>query len=309
MVELAKQSAFIFSGTGTQKPGMGGDFYEQYPEFKRTYECASDIFGFDVAKTAFNATSEEISATAVSHRLIYAFEMGVFAVAAKRLPAPVAFAGHSLGEMAALSACGVFNCEQGFMALKWRSQYLDDASEAVKGSMCAVLGATPQAVAEACQKTGGFVLPVNFNAPSQTVISGDKGAVNDAVAALKEQGARCMMLPVNVPFHTVRLKEASQRLCESLKTLPLNPKPAAKFFCNVTGGEMTDFSNIAQYLAQQMISPVLFTDEVNAMQKDGVTQYIELGASKVLTGLVKKIIKGSDTVNLDTAEAFSAYAK
>ena len=303
MVTATEKSAFLFSGTGTQKQGMGKDFYDEYPEFRRTYECAGDIFGFDVAKTAFEGTLEEISGTAVSHRLIYAFSMGVYAVVSTRFPAPMAFAGHSLGEVAALTACGVFNEEQGFTALKWRSQYLDDAAQGLSGAMCAILGSNTEAILEACKATGGFVVPVNYNSPSQTVISGDADAVNAAAEILKASGAKAIPLNVTVPFHTVKLTEASERLRKSLSTLSTNTKPAARFFCNVTGDEMKDFTDLPDYLAKQMTSPVMFVDEINAMQTAGVSEYIELGTGKVLTGLVKKIIKGSTTSNIDSTAA------
>lgn len=307
MINATEKSAFLFSGTGTQKPGMGRDFYEQFPEFRRAYECASDIFGFDVPEMAFEGTAARVNSTETAHRLIYAYSVGVYAVASKRLPLPMAFGGHSLGEIAALTACGVFTEEQGFTVLKWRSQYLAEAEQCISGAMFAILGSTSEkinAACEACAKAGAFVVPVNFNAPAQTVISGDAAAVNTAAEILKQGGARALSLGVNVPFHTIRLKPASDSLKISLASLKFNPQPKARFFSNVTGQEMTDFSDIPDYLARQMISPVLFVDEINAMQAAGVQEYIELGTSRVLTGLVKKILAKSVTINIDNAEIF-----
>ncbi|WP_312644398.1 ACP S-malonyltransferase [Hydrogenoanaerobacterium sp.] len=301
--------AFLFSGTGSQSVGMGKEMFEQYPEFRRIYECAGDVFGFDVAKASFEGTMEEISGTAISHRLIYAMSIGVYEVAKTRLPQPAAFAGHSLGEMAALTACGVFGLEQGFTALKWRSQYMEDAAQNLNGAMYAILGSDVAAIEAACAQTGGFVLPVNYNSPAQTVISGDAAAAAAAVELLQVQGAKAIQLGVKVPFHTTKLKDAAERLRESLLTLEYNRTPSAKFFCNVTGEEMNDFTDLPGYLAQQMTSPVRFVDEVNAMQAAGIDTYLELGPSKVLTGLVKKTIKGSIAANIDSPKALEKAAQ
>lgn len=300
-----KQVAFLFSGTGSQCPGMGKELYEQFSEFKRVYECASDVFGFDVARLSFEGGADDIAGTAVSHRLIYAMSMGVYEVIKTRLYAPVAFAGHSLGEMAALTACGVFTPEQGFEALKWRSQYLDDAAQQLDGAMYAILGCDAAAVEAVCAETDGFVFAVNYNSPAQTVISGDASAAAAAVATLQGQGAKAIQLGVRVPFHTTRLQDAADRLRESLSSLTLSPAPIATFFCNVTGSQMTDFSTLPDYLARQMVSPVRFTDELAAMHVDGIDAFVELGPGKVLTGLVKKTLKGACAMNISDPQTLA----
>lgn len=303
-----KNLAYLFSGTGSQYEGMGRALYEEYPECRTVFEQASAVFGFDAKRLAFEGTLAELSGTAVSHRMIFTVSMACLAAAKSRLPAPEAYAGHSLGEIAALTACGVFTPEQGFTVLEWRSRFMEEAAASAHGAMCAVLRSNEADIEAACKEAGGFVLPVNYNSPGQTVISGDKEAVEAAAAILTAKGARAMMLNVTVPFHTEKLAEASKRLRESLCTLDYCKAPAGRFFCNVTGAEKTDFSDLPDYLAAQMVSPVRFVDELNAMHAAGLTAYAELGPGKVLCGLVGKTLSGAVTAPTDSPAALQKAA-
>ena len=303
-----KNLAFLFTGTGSQCEGMGRALYEAYPECRPVFEQASAAFGFDAKRLAFEGTLSELSGTAVSHRMIFTVSMACLAAAKDRLPLPAAYAGHSLGEIAALTACGVFTLEQGFTVLEWRSRYMEEASAGLSGAMCAVLRSSPTDIEAACKEAGGFVLPVNYNSPAQTVISGDREAVEAAAAILATKGARTMMLNVTVPFHTEKLSEAAERLRESLAGLDFCKAPAGRFFCNVTGAEKTDFSDLPDYLAKQMVSPVRFVDELTAMRAAGLTAYAELGPGKVLCGLVGKTLEGATALPTDSPAAMDKAA-
>ena len=302
------QLAYLFSGTGSQYEGMGRALYEGCSGCRPVFEQASDVFGFDAKRLACEGTLAEISGTAVSHRLIFTMSLACLAAAATRLPQPAVFAGHSLGEIAALTACGVFTMEQGFTVLEWRSRYMEEASAGLEGAMCAILGLDAAAIEAACKETGGFVLPVNYNSPAQTVISGDRSAVEAAAELLKGRGAKAMMLNVTVPFHTETLLPAADRLRESLSTLRYNQAPAGRFFCNLTGAEKTDFSDLPDYLAAQMTSPVRFVEQLGAMNAAGISAFAELGPGKVLCGLVKKTLKGATALPTDSPEALEKAA-
>jgi len=278
-MSMELKTAFLFPGQGSQFVGMAVS-----PEVA---EIGSAILGFDLIKAVTESTEAELAETRLAQPATYAASLT--ASAAEPRP-PYALAGHSLGEYAALTAAGVMTAETGFKAVKVRSELM---SRVKGGGMAAVIGIPPDVIEieEVLADIYG-VSAVNYNSPQQTVIAGTDEALKQAEAALLSKGAkRVIRLNVSAAFHTEFMSEAAAEFREFAKTLTFG-EPRCKFYSNVTGGLMTDFSDMPGYLALHMRSPVRFTDELRAMQADGINEFKETGPGKVLTGFVKKTAEG-----------------
>jgi len=251
-------------------------------------------------KTAFlfpGQGSIEESDTRFAQPAIFSASIEAFKQAFKQREqlgtAPDAAAGHSLGEYAAMAAAGIISEEDGLKAVTVRGEIMARAAEKGGGGMAAAVGLPPETV-EAVLAEIADVWPVNYNSPLQTVIAGSLDALAKAEAALSAKGAkRVIRLNVSGAFHTEFMKDAAEEFREFAKTLTFSP-PKIAFYSNLTGGLMTDFSDMPGYLAKHMCSPVRFTDELRNMKKDGIENFVEIGPGKILTGLVKKTIGAAE---------------
>ncbi len=291
-------TAFLFSGQGSQYPGMGKELLEANAEFECIFEKAQEILGYDLKKVMFEGTEEELSQTCNSQPAIMAMSLLCFEVAKKNNIEFNAVAGHSLGEYAAMVASGMLSVEDGFKVIKARANAMDKAGKETEGAMYAILKLAPEEIERVCKETEGYVVPVNYNSPAQTVIAGEKEACEKAVEKFTEMKARVAQLKVSAAFHSKLMQKASEEFYEAIKDITFNA-PDVPFYSNVLGTELTDFSDMPTLLAKHMVSPVRFTSELDAMTKAGIDKFIELGPNKVLTGLVKKTIKGADAKNIE----------
>lgn len=293
----------LFSGQGSQYQGMGKSLVEADSSLEKIYEAGSDILGWDLKRMCLEAPAEELGETVHSQPAIMATSIIALEAAKKKGFEFEAVAGHSLGEYAAMYASGVLSLEDVFKIIKLRAEAMDKAAKSSDGSMAAILKIAPEKVEEVCAEIEGYVVPVNYNSPVQTVIAGEKEAVAKACEKFAEFKARAVPLAVASAFHSKIMQPAADEFASKVNELGITfNKPSVKFYSNVLGTELTDFSDMPSLLTKHIISPVKFTSELAEMEKAGFTKFVEFGPGKVLTGLVKKTLKGVEAFNVESVE-------
>ena len=287
-------TALLFSGQGSQYQGMGEKIYNENPAaYEKIFEAGSDILGFDLKNTMFTAEMTELSRTAVSQPVIFTMSLLCAEKFKNENSGFDAVAGHSLGEYAALVVSGAVNLETGFELIKNRAMCMEKAAVKNGGKMAAVMSADVALIESVCEeitKGGDYVTPVNYNSKQQTVIAGSENGIAKAAEKLTASGVkRVIPLAVAAAFHSEFMKEAAEEFKDLISGVEFRV-PEKKFYSNVTGGLLTDFSGIHDILSRHICSPVRFTSELAAMQADGIDNFVECGPGKTLVGLVKKTL-------------------
>ncbi|MEN9346385.1 MAG: S-malonyltransferase [Bacteroidota bacterium] len=288
--------AYVFPGQGAQFVGMGKDLYEQHPLAKTMFDQANDILGFNITEEMFNGTDEGLKQTRITQPAVFLHSV----IAAKCLGdsfQPDMVAGHSLGEFSALVANGVLSFEDGLKLVYKRAMAMQAACELKPSTMAAVLGLEDEKVETICEGIeNGVVVAANYNCPGQLVISGDVDAINNACEQLKAAGAkRALVLQVGGAFHSPLMKPAEDELAQAIEQTQFNT-PICPVYQNVSAEAVSDPNLIKANLLKQLTAPVKWTQCVQAMVKDGATQFTELGPGKVLQGLVKKIAPEAEII-------------
>ncbi len=278
----------IFPGQGAQFTGMGKDIFDQYSEAADLMLMANDILGFDITKVMFEGTAEDLKQTRITQPAIFIHSMAKVRIAGKDYK-PKMVAGHSLGEFSALVANETISFDDGLKLVYKRAMAMQASCDEAPGTMAAVLGMEDKQVEEICAKIEG-VVPANYNCPGQLVISGSVRGINEAVEMLKEAGARrALVLPVGGAFHSPLMESAKKDLQEAINETVFT-KPICPIYQNVTAKPVVDTEIMKQNLIAQLTAPVRWTQTMQNMIADGVTEFVEVGGNgKVLTGLVKKI--------------------
>jgi [acyl-carrier-protein] S-malonyltransferase len=279
--------AAIFPGQGSQTPGMGKDVFDASNAAREVFENVSATLGFDIANLCFESDEETLRAT--NNAQIALYTVGVASYAASEFAADV-FAGHSIGEYAALVCSGTLSLEDGARLVQKRGELMASAGDLTPGTMAAVLGLEIPIITETLAKVDGIVVVANDNCPGQTVISGAVEAVASAIPLLQEAGAK-RVLPLNVSgaFHSPLMTEPSRQMAQALANAVFQKgKPV---YANVTTRPIEDPSDWRTTLEQQLRDQVRWTDSVRNMIADGVTEFIEFGPGEVLCGMLKRIDK------------------
>lgn len=294
-------TAALFSGQGSQVERMGVDLLEQNPDLQYIYDTANEVLGFDLYEIVATADAKTLGRTLYAQPAIMATSLLCLEAAKKRGFTFDAVAGHSLGEYAAMVAAGILTLEDGFKVIKARATAMEEAAASSDGAMCAILKLTPAQVEQVCAETEGYVIAANYNSPVQTVISGERDAVDRAAKTCTEMKGRAVPLSVASAFHTKIMQPAADAFYQAIQDVSFHT-PTVPFYSNITGDVRTDFSDMPKALAEHMVSPVRFTTELNNMQKNGIDTFAEFGPGKVLTGLVKKTLKGVNAQNCENVE-------
>jgi [acyl-carrier-protein] S-malonyltransferase len=284
--------AMVFPGQGSQAVGMLRG-YAGLPEIQNTLEEAKSVLGADFVTLLDEGPAEKLNLTLTTQPAMVTAGTAAFrAWRALGGPMPEMVAGHSLGEYTALVAAGAISFKDCLPLVRFRAQAMQEAVPEGQGAMAAILMLDDDAVRAACAEAGGTVQAVNFNAPGQVVIAGEKAAVERAMEACKAKGAkRAMLLPVSAPFHSTLMKPAATRLESSLDKLNLQA-PKIPVVNNVDVAVETSPERIRQALVRQAASPVRWVEVIKKMVDSGVTHIVECGPGKVLAGMTKRIAPG-----------------
>jgi [acyl-carrier-protein] S-malonyltransferase len=309
----ANTLAFVFPGQGSQSVGMLARFADS-AIVRSTLAEASQVLGYDLAKLVTEGPAEDLNATERTQPAMLAAGIAVWRVwqdSKNALPGVVT--GHSLGEFTALTASGAIDFGTCVDLVRFRGQVMQEAVPKGTGSMAALLGLEDADVEAACAEAaaGSVVEAVNFNAPGQVVIAGEKAAVLRAIDAAKARGAkRAIELPVSVPSHSSLMKAAGERLRERLAATEIRA-PKIRYVSAVDAKEHSSPDDIRALLVRQLSSPVRWTATVNALTASGVTRIAECGPGGVLAGLAKRIEKGRETqiLALDSPDSITAASR
>jgi [acyl-carrier-protein] S-malonyltransferase len=295
---MMQQTALLFAGQGAQFPGMGRDWAGQFPSAKALFDRSRDILGFDLARLCFDGPEEELTRTENAQPAIFLTSWVAFQLLKERKPdlSFHATAGLSLGELTALAAAGVLSFEDGLKMARQRGRFMQEACEATRGAMAAVLGLDAAALREVC--AAADVEMANLNCPGQIVISGQTEKIAAACELAKAKGAkRAVLLPVAGAYHS-RLMAGAQPKVRAMLDAAALFTPAVPVISNVTALPHGGPEDIRQGLAAQVISSVRWEDSIRYLLTQGFTRFIELGPGTALSGFVKRIDKTAAILNV-----------
>ncbi|HET7875318.1 MAG TPA: ACP S-malonyltransferase [Methylomirabilota bacterium] len=303
--------AFLFPGQGSQEVGMGRALAESSKGAARVWALADAALGFALSRLAWDGPESELTLTANTQPAVLTASVAAAAALAERGVVPHLAAGHSLGEYSALVAAGALDFADAVRLVRKRGEFMQEAVPVGQGAMAALLGVDLPTAEQVCAEAarGEVVGVANINSPGQIVIAGHKGAVERAVKAAAERGAKkSVLLPVSAPFHCALMKPAADRLAAELERVTVTP-PRFPVVRNADAGLTTSADDVKPFLVRQVSTPVRWTECVERLAREGATVFVEVGPGKVLGGLLKRILDGvrghsvEDPASLDKVAA------
>jgi [acyl-carrier-protein] S-malonyltransferase len=305
---MKEKIAFIFPGQGSQKVGMGKDFYKNFPKIRNYFDIASEIVGFDIKKICFNGPLKILSQTNITQPVILLISYIIAQIIMKEGIYPDVVCGHSLGEYSALTIAEAFSFVDAMKLVKKRGQFMWEADRKSSGAMAAIIGLSPDEVIKICENFSGKFYPANFNSPKQVVISGAKSDLEEITALFYKEGAkRVIPLSVTVASHTPLISDVGKKIEEELKEVKIGK---LKFpFLSAVNVKYLKQDEIKEILVKQITSPVLWLNCVKRMIKDGVNCFIEVGPKNILSGLVSRINSEVKTLNVEDIETLRRTLK
>lgn len=294
--------AFVFPGQGSQTVGMGKAVSEQVEAARAVFDAADAALGEPLSKLCFEGPAEALKLTANTQPALLTTSIALLRGLGEQ---PDAVAGHSLGEYSANVAAGALSFERAVRLVRTRGTYMQEAVPVGQGAMAAVLGGDAAAIESALQSVPGVVEPVNYNSPGQIVIAGEASAVEAAKPLLVALGCKVMPIPVSAPFHSSLMRPAEERLKPHLLDTPFEDA-ACPVYVNVDAVPLQAGAALRDALIRQVSRPVRWQESVRRMSDDGVTLCVEIGAGKVLAGLIKRIDPKLKCISVQTPDDFEA---
>lgn len=308
---MASATYILCPGQGAQAVGMGKDFFAASPVARETFAQADKVLGLELSALCFEGPEDRLNQTDISQPAIFTTGVACYraAVAAGKIdPAAItAFAGLSLGEYTALCLAGVFSFEDGLKLVAARGRYMQEAAVAVSSGMVALIGADEAAASKLCQEcaAGEVLVPANFNAPGQIVVSGSIGACERVLKAAEAANIRAMALKVAGAFHSPIMHPAADRMVAELAKVNFAP-PTATVYSNVTALPHADSASIKSLLVDQIVKSVRWADTMQTLVANEGARFVELAPGRTLAGLAKRINRRLAVESLENVAALSA---
>ena len=300
------KAVILFSGQGAQKVGMGQDLIENYPVAKALFEEADAALGFSLSEIMFNGPDEELMKTSRCQPALYLHGLACLAALKERVPnfEAVAAAGLSLGEFTAHAAAGTFSFADGLKVVELRGQFMEEACNATKGAMAAMIGGSPEAVVALAAESDVDV--ANFNAPGQIVVSGSEEGVDQAVEGAKPAGIKiAKKLKVAGAYHSRLMQSAQDKLAGVLHGTSI-VEPSIPVASNFKGGIVEGGEEIRNTLEKQVTGSVRWVECIEALIEQGHTTFIELGPGRLITGMMKRINREATVICVEDVESLDA---
>jgi [acyl-carrier-protein] S-malonyltransferase len=299
------KTAFLFPGQGAQAVGMGKEIAQKFDAAAKIFDKANTVVGFDLSRICFEGPAEKLNTTTVSQPAIFVTSAALLEVVKTKGPKADVTAGLSLGEYTALYAAGVISFEEALSLVQKRGEAMQAAADATDGAMVSIIGLDEEKVGQLCAEAdeGEVLAAVNFNCPGQIVISGSKTACERAEKLAGKYGAvKAIRLEVAGAFHTEMMSSAADALKEALQKCRISEPGDTKTIANIDAEYYKSAEKIAEGLIKQLTCPVLWQKCMEKLIADGIEEFYEIGPGKVLTGLMRRINRKQNIVNISSLQ-------